>query len=98
MGTLENTDATADLADELKTAPLKLINATLGQFEVPAQMTEATVMKEVLKELDMDIEVRTLDASARPTPPVPPGWQPRPLPFLEALSIRAGCCRARRGV
>ena len=33
-----------------------MINATLAQFEVPTEMSQATVLKEVLKELDMDIE------------------------------------------
>ena len=30
--------------------PLAMINATLGQFEVPTEMSQATVLKEVLKE------------------------------------------------
>ena len=53
MGTMDG--ASEDLPPELA-APIDLINATLGQFEVPPEMSRPTVLKEVLKELDMDIE------------------------------------------
>ena len=53
MGSLDS--VADDLPDELA-KPIDLINATLGQFEVPNEMTRPTVLKEILKELDMDVE------------------------------------------
>ena len=45
--------ARSDLPEELHGA-VDLVNATLGQFEVPSEMTQSTVLKELLQELDMD--------------------------------------------
>jgi hypothetical protein len=43
-------------------APLDLVNATLAQFEVPADMESRTVFKELLKELDTDLDDLADDA------------------------------------
>lgn len=95
MGSLP---ADAELPPELANKPTDLINATLGQFDVPAEMSPKRVLKEVLKELDMDTEdVRARRARAVPprhasghAMPCPAAAMPRP--FRAGLYAVLSCC------
>ena len=52
-GGLEGLDEDVELPEDMR-EPTALINATLAQFEVPMDMEEGVVLKELLQEMDMD--------------------------------------------